>query len=110
MRVLTSKKQPFSEETSVFVKNLPTDVTDTSLGEEFLNFGTVINCQVLRDHEQNSKQMGLVNFAKAENVATAITALDGKSFPGNAEGTSVLSVIKYRAQDTFPKKTAANQT
>lgn len=75
-RVLTSKKQPFSAETSVFVKNLPVDVTDATLGEEFLKFGTVINCQVLRDHEQNSKQMGLVNFATAENVSAAILSMD----------------------------------
>ena len=43
-RVLISKKQPFSEQTSVFVKNLPVDVTDTELGEAFKQFGTVINC------------------------------------------------------------------
>lgn len=75
-RVLTSKKQPFSDSTSVFVKNLPKEVTDAGLGEEFLKFGTVINCQVLRDHEQNSKQMGLVNFATAENVSACIEAMD----------------------------------
>ena len=54
-RVLISKKQPFSEETSVFVKNLPADVTDTELGEAFQQFGTVISCQVSNNPFSHSK-------------------------------------------------------
>jgi RNA recognition motif-containing protein len=66
--VLISKKHiyKFTENTSVFIKNIPRDISDTQLGEAFQQFGTVLNCQVLRDHAQNSKEMGLVNFARPE--------------------------------------------
>lgn len=61
-----NRKAQFSEASSVFVRNLPTDVTDDGLFQEFQKAGSVINCQVLRDHQSNSKQMGLVNFINTE--------------------------------------------
>ena len=40
------QKAQFNEETSVFIRNLPADVTDDDLFQEFQKTGSVINCQV----------------------------------------------------------------
>lgn len=62
------QKAQFSESTSVFIRNLPSDVTDEDLFQEFQKAGSVINCQVLRDHLSNSKKKGLVNYINKEQA------------------------------------------
>lgn len=49
-RTKTKTKAQFNEATSIFVRNLPADVGDDELFQEFQKAGSVINCQILRDH------------------------------------------------------------
>lgn len=66
-------KSQFNENTSIFVRNLPEEVTDDELFTMFQQSGSVMNCQVLRDHKSKSKCMGLVNFASQEAAQNAVT-------------------------------------
>ena len=47
-RANNRQKAQFNESSSVFVRNLPADVTDDALFQEFQKTGSVINCQVSR--------------------------------------------------------------
>lgn len=71
-RIKTKTKALFDERTSIFVRNLPEEVGDDDLFDEFQKIGPVVNCQVLRDHESRSKKIGLVNFVSAELAQKAI--------------------------------------
>jgi len=75
-------KASFNEDSSVFVSNLPQNVKDDELFQEFQKYGSVINCQVLRDHNSVSKQRGLVNFISREQAQNAITSTTDKTFGG----------------------------
>jgi len=45
-RANNKQKAQFNETTSVFVRNLPLEITDDGLFVEFQKVGSVINCQV----------------------------------------------------------------
>lgn len=94
----TKFKAQFLEASSVFVRNLPVEVTDDDLFQQFQKMGSVTNCQVLRDVNSNSKQMGLVNFISKEAAENAITKMNDKVWPGS-ESKQKLSVSNYRVQD-----------
>lgn len=82
-RANNKQKAHFNEKTSVFVRSLPNNVDDDMLFSAFQSAGSVINCQVLKDHNAVSKQMGLVNFSSPEGASNAITKMHGTVFQGS---------------------------
>lgn len=88
------------------MRNLPAEVTDDDLFQQFQKLGSVTNCQVLRDVNSNSKQMGLVNFISKEQAENAITSMNDKPWEGN-DNKQKLSVSNYRVQDRMQPGGAA---
>jgi len=69
----------------IYVGNLPYSVTDSSLKNNFAEFGSVSSAKVMMDRETgNSKGFGFVEMASAEFAQAAITALNGMSVDGRA--------------------------
>jgi len=69
----------------IYVGNLPYSVTDSSLKDNFAEFGRVSSAKVMMDRETgNSKGFGFVEMASAEVAQAAITALHGMSVDGRS--------------------------
>lgn len=66
------------ENTSVFVSNLPSDVTITKVRQYFREYGHVNNIQ-LKQEENGKSAVALVEFRSVEDVQTALIR-DGKYF------------------------------
>jgi polyadenylate-binding protein len=69
--------------TNIYVKNIPTEVTDEEFRELFEKFGDVTSASLARDQENGkSRGFGFVNFINHEHAATAVDDLNGKDFKG----------------------------
>jgi len=69
--------------TNIYVKNIPTEVTDEEFRELFEKFGDVTSASLARDQESGkSRGFGFVNFINHEHAATAVDELNGKDFKG----------------------------
>ncbi|MDN8618851.1 RNA recognition motif domain-containing protein [Variovorax ginsengisoli] len=69
----------------LYVGNLPYSVTDSSLGSNFAEFGSVASAKVMMDRETGrSKGFGFVEMASAEAAQAAITGLNGMSVDGRS--------------------------
>ena len=69
----------------IYVGNLPYSVTDSSLGSNFAEFGSVSSAKVMMDRETGrSKGFGFVEMASAEVAQAAITGLNGMSVDGRS--------------------------
>jgi RNA recognition motif-containing protein len=69
----------------IYVGNLPYSVTDSSLKDNFAEFGSVSSAKVMTDRETGrSKGFGFVEMASAEVAQAAISALNGMSVDGRA--------------------------
>ncbi|MBA4111489.1 MAG: RNA-binding protein [Leptothrix sp. (in: Bacteria)] len=69
----------------IYVGNLPYSVTDSSLKDNFAEFGAVSSAKVMMDRETgNSKGFGFVEMASAELAQAAIAALNGMSVDGRS--------------------------
>ncbi|GAB2811799.1 hypothetical protein GCM10027276_10830 [Comamonas piscis] len=67
----------------IYVGNLPYSVTDSSLKDNFSEFGAVSSAKVMMDRETGrSKGFGFVEMASAEVAQAAIDALNGMSVDG----------------------------
>lgn len=71
--------------TKLYVGNLPYSVTDSSLKDNFAEFGNVSSAKVMMDRETgNSKGFGFVDMGSADAAQAAITALNGMSVDGRS--------------------------
>ncbi|KAK4164562.1 protein phosphatase PP2A regulatory subunit B [Cladorrhinum sp. PSN259] len=68
--------------TNVYVKNIPTEVTDDDFRDLFTKFGDVTSSSLARDNEGKSRGFGFVNFISHEAAAQAVDDLNGKDFRG----------------------------
>jgi polyadenylate-binding protein len=69
--------------TNIYVKNIPTEVTDEEFRELFEKFGDVTSASLARDQETGkSRGFGFVNFINHEHAAIAVDDLNGKDFKG----------------------------
>ena len=69
----------------IYVGNLPYSVTDSSLGSNFAEFGSVASAKVMMDRETGPpKGFGFVEMASAEAAQAAITGLNGMSVDGRS--------------------------
>ncbi|RZL03980.1 MAG: RNA-binding protein [Rubrivivax sp.] len=80
----------------IYVGNLPYSVTDSSLKDNFAEFGSVSSAKVMMDRETgNSKGFGFVEMASDEIAQAAITALNGMSVDGRS---IVVSLARPRGE------------
>jgi polyadenylate-binding protein len=69
--------------TNIYVKNIPTEVTDEEFRELFEKYGDVTSASLARDQESGkSRGFGFVNFINHEHASTAVDELNGKDFKG----------------------------
>lgn len=68
--------------TNVYVKNIPTEVTDEEFRELFAAFGDVTSAAIARDTEGKNRGFGFVNFVDHEHAYKAVEELNGKDFKG----------------------------
>lgn len=69
--------------TNIYVKNIPTEVTDDEFRELFEKYGEVTSASLARDQETSkSRGFGFVNFINHQHAATAVEELNGKDFKG----------------------------
>lgn len=67
----------------VFVGNLSWSVTDESLGEQFAQFGEIVECAVIRERGSNrSRGYAFVTFEDPAAAKKAIDAMNGVEFEG----------------------------
>ncbi|MGE8494679.1 MULTISPECIES: RNA-binding protein [Comamonas] len=67
----------------IYVGNLPYSVTDSSLQDNFSEFGSVTSAKVMMDRDTGrSKGFGFVEMASADVAQAAIDALNGRSVDG----------------------------
>lgn len=67
----------------LYVGNLAWGVTNESLKEAFVNFGTIREATVITDRETGqSRGFGFVTFEAEADASTAINAMDGTSLSG----------------------------
>ena len=69
---------------NIHVSNFSADVSDSDLEALFREFGNIESVEVIRNiHTQESMGYGFVVMASDVEAATAISALNGKSWMGN---------------------------
>ena len=68
--------------TNIYVKNIPSEVTDEEFRELFEKYGDVTSASLARDEAGKSRGFGFVNFINHEHAATAVDELNGKDFKG----------------------------
>lgn len=82
--------------TKLYVGNLPYSVTDSTLKDNFAEFGAVSSAKVMMDRDTgNSKGFGFVEMGSAEAAQAAITALNGMSVDGRS---IVVNVARPRGE------------
>ncbi|XP_034945568.1 sex-lethal homolog [Chelonus insularis] len=70
-----SKEEP---RTNLIINYLPQSMTEKELYSMFVTIGPVESCRVMKDYKTGySYGFGFVNYAKAEDAATAINTLNG---------------------------------
>lgn len=65
---------------NLYVKNLSDDIDDDKLREEFLAYGTITSCKIMRDDKGQSRGFGFVCFTQPEEATKAVTELNGRMF------------------------------
>ena len=69
----------------IYVGNLPYSVTDTSLHNNFSEYGTVSSAKVMMDRDSGrSKGFGFVEMGSEAEAQAAITGLHGQSVDGRS--------------------------
>lgn len=67
--------------TNLIINYLPQSMTEKDLYSLFVTIGPVESCRVMKDYKTGySYGFGFVNYAKAEDAATAISTLNGLKF------------------------------
>ncbi|XP_048506664.1 sex-lethal homolog isoform X4 [Athalia rosae] len=79
-RKMTDYEPPKSDEprTNLIINYLPQSMTEKELYSMFVTIGPVESCRVMKDYKTGySYGFGFVNYAKADDAATAIGTLNG---------------------------------
>lgn len=78
---------------NLYVKNLPEDMDNKTLLDQFSIYGTILSCKVSFDNKTHkSLRFGYVQFEREEDSAKALEELNGKTING-----STIVVEKYNA-------------
>lgn len=74
---------PVTEETKLFVGNLSWSTTDSSLGEAFARYGTVVDAKVVTDRfTGKSRGFGFIEYDAADSAAEALEGMNGVEVDG----------------------------
>ncbi|KAK1414508.1 hypothetical protein QVD17_30254 [Tagetes erecta] len=71
-----------SQGLNLYIKNLDDTVSDESLKDFFVPFGTITSCKVMRDPNGTSKGSGFVAFSTSEEASRALSEMNGKMIAG----------------------------
>ncbi|KAH8860105.1 ELAV-like protein 2 [Schistosoma japonicum] len=94
------------QSSNLYVKNFPPTLTEDDLAAEFGQFGRVIQCRILRDHDTNvSKGSAYVLFENSVDAEAAKRSLDAHIWPGSSDNQTLS--IKFT---TPPYRQSANST
>jgi polyadenylate-binding protein len=63
--------------TNLFVKFLPSDLTDENFKDLFSNFGVVKSCKIVRNEKLNSLGYGFVRFSTKKEAELALNKMNG---------------------------------
>ena len=82
--------------TKIYVGNLPYSVTNSSLRENFSDFGVVTSAKVMMDRDTGqSKGFAFVEMTSANESQAAISALNGMSVDGRS---IIVNIAKPREE------------
>ncbi|CAH8512421.1 unnamed protein product [Schistosoma rodhaini] len=74
------------QSSNLYVKNFPPTLTEHDLTAEFGQFGPVVQCRILRDHDTNvSKGSAYVLFENPADAEAAKRSLDARAWPGSTD-------------------------
>jgi polyadenylate-binding protein len=65
------------DSTNLFVKFLPSDLTDENFKDLFSNFGVVKSCKIVRNEKLNSLGYGFVRFSTKKEAELALNKMNG---------------------------------
>ena len=82
---------------SVYVGNIPLQLTEEHMVQLFESFGTVINAAVVQKTEDY--KYGFVNFEKAQDAASALVTMNGKQIGGKTLQVKPANTDLQRAQE-----------
>ncbi|OZJ02302.1 hypothetical protein BZG36_05065, partial [Bifiguratus adelaidae] len=68
--------------TNLYVKNIPTEMTDARFVELFEKFGKITSAVIQRDDDGNSKGFGFVNFETHDSAKAAVDEMHDKEVDG----------------------------
>ena len=68
--------------TNIYVKNIPSEVTDDEFRGLFVQYGEVTSATLARDDEGNSRGFGFVNYVTHEDASTAVDKLHDNDYKG----------------------------
>eukprot|EP00835_Amoeboradix_gromovi_P004916 NODE_418_length_8967_cov_0.347429.p2 type:complete len:426 gc:universal NODE_418_length_8967_cov_0.347429:5180-6457(+) len=63
---------------NLYVKNLDDTINDERLEQEFVPFGLITSCKVMKDENGRSKGFGFVCFNTPDEATKAVTEMNGK--------------------------------
>lgn len=105
LRVDTVGKPRYDDKRSVFVGNLPFDVTEDALREVFAATGTVAAVRIVRDAKTGAgKGFGFVVFTRSDSVTLAIETHNGQEFGGRELRVTPVTARKKKPQVTSQKR------
>ncbi|CAH8519125.1 unnamed protein product [Schistosoma margrebowiei] len=74
------------QSSNLYVKNFPPTLTEHDLTTEFGQFGPIVQCRILRDHDTNvSKGSAYVLFENPADAEAAKRSLDARIWPGSTD-------------------------
>lgn len=96
-----NKGDDLSKGHNIYVKNIPSNYTETELDKLFEPYGKIVTSKVLVDLQtMQSKNVGFVLFETKVEADKAITELNGKTCPGSS------NVLHLKYADDSTKKAA----
>ena len=98
----------------IYVENLPTDVTEKELADEFRKCGAIkleaaTGEDAIRLYKDNSGRLkgdARIGFVKPESIELAVQMMDGSSFRGDEDHILKVSeaVFEQKGEDYRPRK------
>ncbi len=90
---------------NIYVGNLPLELTENELRQEFMRFGEVLSVTIMNDKYIGSGQMwgyGFVEMASKSEAQAAISNLTGKAIEGRV--INVVEALPLSNTKSFPSR------
>ncbi|VDP44368.1 unnamed protein product [Schistosoma margrebowiei] len=90
------------QSSNLYVKNFPPTLTEHDLTTEFGQFGPIVQCRILRDHDTNvSKGSAYVLFENPADAEAAKRSLDARIWPGSTDNQMLLTKSRNNFRRPF---------